>query len=138
MAFSSRELQLIKACYLIIFILIHLYICYLLFATDRTIAGIIWLIFGFILIAIMYPVFFPFGDPGAQWPPYVSACPDYLTMIRPGACVDFVGLGSQLSKSDPTLPPSTGDATKVFNSSGSLSQKAARSQQYELTWEGVT
>ena len=138
MAFSSRDLKLIKACYWIIFIMIHLYICYLLFATSRAIAGIMWLIFGFILLFIMYPVYFPFGDPGAQWPPYVSACPDYLTMIRPGACVDFVGLGSQLSKSDPSLPPASGDASRVFDSSGSLSQKAARSQQFDLSWEGVT
>ena len=137
MAFSARALQLIKALYWVFFICVHLYICYLLFATNRAIAGIMWLIFGFILLFIMYPVYFPFGDPGSQWPPYVSACPDYLTMIRPGACVDYVGLGSGLGKSDPNLPTADSDASKVFDSTGSPAQKAARTQQLGLSWEGV-
>jgi len=137
MAFSARALTLIKSLYWVIFTLAHLYICYLMFATNRAIAGIMWLIFGFILLFIMYPVYFPFGDPGAKWPPYVSACPDYLTMIRPGACVDYVGLNSSLSRSDPALPSADGDASKVFDSTGTPAQKAAKAQQFGLSWEGV-
>jgi len=138
MAFSARALKLLKSLYWVIFTLAHLYICYLLFATNRAIAGIMWLIFGFILLFIMYPVYFPFGDPGARWPPYVAGCPDYLTKIGPNSCVDYVGLNSSLlSKSDPSMPPTEGDSTKVFDTSGSLAQKAARTQQYGLSWEGV-
>jgi len=138
MAFSTRVLQLLKSLYWIILTLAHLYICYLLFATSRAIAGIIWLILGFMIIFVLYPVYFPPGDPGSHWPPYVAACPDYLTLIAPNKCADFVGLNSSLlKKSDPSLPPVPTDSSKVFDSSGTLAQKASRAQQYGLGWEGI-
>ena len=128
-----------KALYWIILTLAHLYVCYLLFATSRAIAGIVWLILGFLLIFIMYPVYFPPGDPGSQWPPYVSACPDYLTRIGPTACVDYVGLNTPLlKKSDPKLPPDVGDSTKVFDAAGSRAVKAAKVQQFGMSWEGIS
>jgi hypothetical protein len=138
MAFSTRTLQLLKSLYWILLSLVHLYICYLLFTSNRAITGIMWLIFGFMLLFIMYPVYFPPGDPGSHWPPYVSACPDYLTLVGPNACADFVGLNSPLlKKSDPSLPPALTDSSKVFDTSGPVSTKAARAQQYGLSWEGV-
>ena len=138
MAFSTRTLVLLKWLYWILLTLVHLYVCYLLFATNRAVAGILWLIFGFMLIFILYPVYFPPGDPGSHWPPYITACPDYLTRIAPNKCVDYVGLNSHLlKKSDPALPPALTDSTKVFDASGSTSQKAARAQQYGLSWEGI-
>jgi len=88
--------------------------------------------------AHLYPVYFPPGNPGSQWPPYIAACPDYLTMIAPNACVDYVGLHSSLlKKSDPANPPAPTDSTRVFNAGGSVSHKAARAQQYGLSWEGI-
>lgn len=138
MALSKQTLYLAKCLYWIILTLAHLYVCYLLFATNRVIAGILWLILGFILIAIMYPVFFPPGNPGSQWPPYIAACPDYMTMIGPNFCVDYVGLNSgTIKKSDPNTPPATTDSTRVFNSAGSVSQKATNAQQMNLSWEGI-
>jgi len=138
MAFSSRTLTLLKWLYWILMTMVHLYICYLLFAANKAIAGILWLIFGFMIIYIMYPVFFPPGDPGSQWPPYIAACPDYLSLIAPNACADFVGLNSPLlKKSDPAHPPPATDSTRVFDASGSVAVKAARAQQYGLSWEGI-
>jgi hypothetical protein len=137
MALSNNTLTLVKSLYWIIFTLLHLYICYILFSTSRAITGILWLILGFMLIYIMYAVYFPAGADN-KWPPYVTACPDYLTMIRPNQCVDFVGLNSPLlKKSDPANPPAAGDSAHIFDSSGSVQQKAARAQQYGLSWEGV-
>jgi hypothetical protein len=87
----------------------------------------------------MYPYFFAPGDPGSQWPPYIKGCPDYLTMIGPNACVDFVGLNSpKLKKSDPKMPPAITDPNYVFSSAGSMQQKAAAAQAYGLSWEGIT
>lgn len=138
MAFSSRVLTLLKSLYWILLTLVHLYICYILFASNKAITGIMWLIFGFMIMFIMYPVYFPPGDPGSHWPPYITACPDYLTRIGPNACADFVGLNSHLlKKADPALPPALTDSSKVFDASGSASQKAARAQQYGLSWEGI-
>jgi len=138
MALSKQTLYLAKCLYWILLTCAHLYICYILFVSNRAIAGILWLILGFILIGIMYPVYFPPGNPGSQWPPYIAACPDYLTMIAPNACVDYVGLHSSLlKKSDPANPPAPTDSTRVFNAGGSVSHKAARAQQYGLCWEGI-
>ena len=138
MAFSTRTLILLKWLYWILLTLVHLYICYILFASNKAIAGIMWLIFGFMLMFLLYPVYFPPGDPGSHWPPYVSACPDYLTMIGPNACVDYVGLNSHLlKKSDPAHPPVATDSSRVFDTSGSASVKASRVQQYGLSWEGI-
>jgi hypothetical protein len=138
MALSKQTLYLAKCLYWIILTLAHLYVCYILFATNRVIAGILWLILGFILIAIMYPVFFPPGNPGSQWPPYIAGCPDYMTMVGPNLCVDYVGLNSgKIKKSDPSAPPATTDSARVFNSGGSVSQKAANAQSMNLTWEGI-
>jgi hypothetical protein len=138
MAFSKSTLTLMKWLYWVILSAIHLFIVYILISSGRPIAGILWLVLGFLLIYIMYPVYFPPGDPGSQWPPYITACPDYLTMIAPNSCVDYVGLGSPvLKKSDPTNPPSLSDSQNIFNSSGSVAQKQARAQQYGLSWDGI-
>jgi hypothetical protein len=138
MATSTTALQVYKTVYWLLFTAIHIAITYTLFKMDRGIAAVIWMVIGFMLIFAMYSVYFPAGDPGSQWPPYVSGCPDYLTKLAPNACVDFVGLGSpQLKKSDPANPPGPADKEYIFDPSGTVAQKAARAQQYGLTWEGV-
>lgn len=138
MAFSGTTLTLMKSLYWILGLFVHLYICYLLFMNNRPIAGLLWLILGVMLLWLLFPVYFPYGDPGSHWPPYIRSCPDYLTLIAPNACVDYSGLNSPVLKpSDPANPPSPGDTQHVFDSSGSASQKAARAQQYGLTWEGI-
>jgi len=139
MAYSATTLKLLKSLYWLILTIVQLYICYLLIVSNRTITGIIWLILGFILIFVMYPVYFPMGDPGSQWPPYIAACPDYLSVLAPSLCVDYVGLHSPLlKKSDPANPPAASDSTRVFDASGPVSVKAARAQQYGLSWEGIS
>lgn len=138
MALSKQTLILTKWLYWIGLSLVQLYVVYMLFKTGRSLAAIIWLIFGFILIYLFYPVYFPRGDPGSHWPPYISACPDYLTRLAPDACVDYVGLNSPLlRRADPANPPAITDSQYVFNSAGTVSQKAARAQQYGLSWEGI-
>lgn len=138
MALGANELKLAKGLYWVLLTIAHLYLCYLLFINDRAIAGILWLVIGFLIIYVMYPVYFPNGAAGTRWPPYVTSCPDYLTLVAPNACADFVGLGSPLlKKSDPALPPSPSDSSHVFSAAGTVAEKAARAQQYGLSWEGI-
>lgn len=138
MAFSALTLKLLKSLYWILGLFAHLYITYLLFATGRAIAGVLWLIVGIMLLWLIYPVYFPFGDPGSHWPPYIRSCPDYLTQLYPNGCVDYAHLNSPLLKpSDPSNPPQRGDSQHIFDSSGTVQQKAARAQQYGLSWEGI-
>ena len=138
MALGKNEIRLAKWLYWIILLAAHLYVCYLLFTNNRPIAAIIWLILGFLLIYIMYPYYFPDNGNGRSWPPYIAACPDYLTLVGPNACVDFVGLNTPLlKKSEYDLPPALTDTTRVFDSTGTIQQKAAKAQQYGLSWEGI-
>lgn len=138
MALSTSELRLAKWLYWIILLGAHLFLCYTLYKSERPIAAIIWLILGALLIYIMYPYYFPNSGAGSQWPPYITACPDYLTVLAPNLCVDYVGLNSpRLQKSNPAAPPAPTDSTRVFNASGTIAQKAANAQSYGLTWEGV-
>lgn len=141
MAVSKSTLSLLKSLYWVVLTAVHLYMCYLLFSSDRAVAGVLWLIFGFVLIYIMYFVYFPAGDPGSSWPPYVTTCPDYLTSVSKTACMDFVGLNtSHVKKADPNHMPVPSDATYsqyVFNPTGSLADKTNRAQQYGLTWDGL-
>jgi hypothetical protein len=139
MALSKNALRIAKILYWVFTIAIHLVITYMLFVSNRAIAGILWLILGLLLIYIVYPFYFPPGDAGNQWPPYIAGCPDYLTMVGPNLCVDYVGLGSpRIQKSDPTLPPPpASDTAHVFNATGSVHDKAQKAQQYGLSWEGI-
>jgi hypothetical protein len=142
MAMSRNTLTLMKWLYWIFTVAIHLYICYILFVSDRAIVGILWLISGFLLLYIMYFVYFPSSSSGSTWPPYIRPCPDYLTQITPSACMDLVGLSSpKLKKANRDMLPKPSDPdyqSYVFDPTGNMSQKVARSNQYGLTWEGVT
>ena len=139
MAVSARTLIFLKVLYWLILSAAHLYACYLLLSSERPIAGILWLFFGFFLLYVMYFVYFPLGDQDSVWPPYISSCPDYLTLVAPYKCVDYVGLHSPLLRSsDPTLPPSLTDSARIFDASGTKAEKAARALQYGLSWSGLT
>ena len=141
MAVSLNTLKFLKSLYWIIFTALHLYVCYMLFMSERVVTCVLWFFFGFILIFVMYFVYFPLGDSDSSWPPYISTCPDYLTVVSPSACMDFVGLNSPLlKKADPTNMPSptAADSSKyIFNPSGTNTDKARKAQQYGLTWEGI-
>jgi hypothetical protein len=141
MAVSKNTLSLLKSLYWVILVFAHLWLCYKLFTTDHAITGVLWLILGFILIYIMYFFYFPPGDPGSSWPPYISTCPDYLTSVNPSVCMDFVGLNSpHLKQADPAHMPQPSDANYsqyVFDPRGSKADKTHKAQQYGLTWDGL-
>jgi hypothetical protein len=141
MAISNNTMRFLKGLYWILVITLHIYICYQLFLSERVITCALWFVAGFILIVIMYSIYFPQGADDSSWPPYVSTCPDYLTVVSPTACMDFVGLNSPLlKKADPTnmpAPTSSDSSQYVFNPTGSAAEKARKAQQYGLTWEGI-
>jgi len=129
-----------KALYWIVGIFMHLWLCYLLFVSNRAITGVVWLILGLLLLVIMYMYYFPPGDPGSSWPPYVTYCPDYMTRVSDSVCMDFVGLNSQIQKADPANPPRPADVQYnryVFDPRGNVSQKVANARAKGLTWEGL-
>jgi hypothetical protein len=138
-AYSTRTLTFLKSLYWIFWICVQLVVVYLLFTTDRAITALLWLVLGFILLFLMYGVYFPAGDAESQWPPYIRGCPDYLTQIAPGKCVDYQGIAGStiLKKSDPAHPPNLNDSTHVFDATGTKDQKANKASAYGLSWEGI-
>ena len=141
MAVSSNTLKFIKGLYWVLFTAIHLFVCYKLFLAEHVITCVLWFVFGFILIFAMYFIYFPQVESDSSWPPYVSTCPDYLSVVSPTACMDFVGINSAiLKKADPkNMPPLTSpeSAKYIFNPVGNVAEKARKAQQYGLTWEGI-
>ncbi len=141
MPVSKNTLYFAKIAYWMILSIAILVLTYMLITSGRSVAAILWLVFGFMLAYIVYPYYFPPGTGSGQWPPYVTACPDYLTMVGPNVCMDFVGLGSTLlKKADRTNPPQPTDqdyAKYVFNGAGTLAEKTSRAQQYGLSWQGI-
>ena len=139
MAVSKKAIQFAEWIYWIGSVIAVLSISVALFKTQRPIAAMVWSIAGLMMVYIFYAIFFPASTKAETWPPYISSCPDYLTLLRPNQCVDFVGLNSPLLiKSDPAHPPPASAGSKViFDSSGSSAQKTARAQQYGLSWEGI-
>ena len=139
MAKSSKATTFAIWGYWIVLVLALIGVSAVLFKTQRPIAALIWVLAGLMLIYIFYPIYFPMDVRAVTWPPYISSCPDYLTLLRPNQCVDFVGLNSPLlNKSDPNNPPpANGGSTVIFDSSGTSAQQTARAQQYGLSWEGL-
>lgn len=90
----------------------------------------------------------------SDWPPYRTACPDFMTMLEPpgsagpgsaGKCVDFVGVSYHniLKRSDPGNPPDESDpAYRDFIFSVSPRQrdkeKATSALARNLAWQGYT
>jgi hypothetical protein len=142
MAISKTSLKFAKIVYWLLMSVGVIALTYMLFKAKHAIAGILWLVFGFMLVYIMYPFYFPPGTGAGQWPPYIAACPDYLTLQNNMTdCMDFVGLGATgLSKANRTQPPAPGSTDYnqyVFRNTGTTAEKVARAQQYGLSWQGL-
>jgi hypothetical protein len=82
------------------------------------------------------------------WPPYYSACPDYLTFMGQSPkngkamCVDFVGVVRRdgMKKSDPLLPPRPEETDYIFltNPADSTNKKCNDALGRGLSWSGIT
>jgi hypothetical protein len=142
MPVSQNTLRFAKILYWLLMSVMVLYVTYLLITSNRSVAAILWLVFGFMLVYIVYPYYFPPGTGAGQWPPYITVCPDYLTLTGTTDCMDFVGAGSTtLKKANRANPPRATDpdySQYVFNNTGSLADKASKARQYGLSWLGIT
>lgn len=106
---------------------------------------------GFLVLFWMYYVRWFVADSQfvyPTWPPFLSACPDYLTFMGrdPASgrsmCVDFVGVSRRngLKKADILLPPKAQDRDYIFltNPSDSTEKKCNDAIGRGLSWSGIT
>jgi hypothetical protein len=94
---------------------------YVVYKQGKQIEAILLAIIGCLAIFYYWIKFFrlPPSEANDVWPPFVSTCPDYLTLVSPfstnaneAVCIDFVGVSLKptiMKKSDPNKMPRAGD-----------------------------
>jgi hypothetical protein len=92
---------------------------YIVIKQGKQIEALLLFLIGMAAISYYWIKWFKVSKDAAalMWPPFISTCPDYLTLITPtdgsGAyCLDFVGISinpSIMMKSDPHNPPKASD-----------------------------
>lgn len=97
-----------KYAYWIIGMALLLYGCYYLYNVMMRPVAAILVFMGGVLALYFYWVKWFVMSSKAQWPPYQSICPDYLTPLAPGTggevkCLDFVGVSrnNRIKVADP-------------------------------------
>jgi hypothetical protein len=100
-----------KRLYWVVGIIALVLVCMLLFKQNKQIASVLVFMGGIIALYFYYIKWFLIPEAHPGWPPYVTPCPDFLTLIdpgdpstgKPGKCIDYVGVSAngRLKKIDP-------------------------------------
>ena len=128
----------------------------LLYRSERVIAAVAILIL-FILVFTFFGLrWFKYGvsmnsmNAGETYPPVINTCPDYMTLTKKSdgtteACIDTVGLGTQISTWRKGTTPTTATTNHYFDhvyKAGIPKAEIAGLKGYAngkgLTWEGIT
>jgi hypothetical protein len=99
-----------KRLYWIVAIIALISVCMMLFKQNKQVAAVLVFLGGLMAAYFYYVKWFVIPDSRPGWPPYVTPCPDFLTLMDPGdptkgksgRCVDFVGVSANgmLAKTD--------------------------------------
>ena len=121
MGFTPATRLLIERAYLFLTPILLGIGCYLLYKQGKQIESVLILLIGWSAIFYYWIKYFkiPSMTAQTQWPPFVSTCPDYLTLVSPNVtgattatCMDFVGISmkpSAMFKADPNNIPTVSD-----------------------------
>ena len=128
----------------------------LLYRSERVIAAVAILIL-FILIFTFFGLrWFKYGvasnsmNADATYPPVINTCPDYMSLTKKSdgttdACIDTVGLGTQISTWTKGTTPTTATTNHYFEyiykpgmSKAEINGLRGHANGKGLTWEGVT
>jgi hypothetical protein len=92
---------------------------YMVYKQGKQIEAVLLALIGFAAVFYYWIKFFkmPPSQANDVWPPFVSTCPDYLTLITSPSdgesyCMDFVGVSlnpAMMKKTDPNNIPTTAD-----------------------------
>jgi hypothetical protein len=117
---------------------------YVLYKMNFQIAAVLVFLGAILALFYYYVKWFQLPSQTGTWPPYVTPCPDFLTVSDSGTtsgfakCIDTVGVSAngQLQVADPTNTKHLSDPKYYFSIDRSktttdLCQSAA---QYGLTW----
>jgi hypothetical protein len=118
-------------------------IAYVLYKMNFQIAAVLVFLGAVIALFYYYVKWFQIPSNTATWPPTTTPCPDFLTLVSPGVCMDFVGVSSngRLKKSNPTRSAEQGSdpqyAFKIDTSKGATTDLCQKASEYGLTWSSI-
>ena len=159
MALSPDTLKILENVYWFLSSAFVGIIAYVNWKMNKQIEAVLLFIIGAAAIFYYWIKWFKIPNTDDDWPPYVSPCPDYLTLVGPettGAdkpvCMDFVGVSTQpmvLKRTNPKQIPQASDSD--FSEFAFIVELPTPEQTQEdynkttclkvqskgLTWEGV-
>jgi hypothetical protein len=134
--------------YWIVGLVVTVGVCYQLNKMNFQMAAIF--VFLGLVLALYYYFVKWFALPSATqtWPPYTTPCPDFLTLVDPGAksgisrCLDYVGVSSngRIKKADPSKAlAQMNDSQYVFMIDRSKKNQdlCGLAQTYGLSWSSI-
>lgn len=128
---------------------------YVLYNTmNRPVAGVLVFLAGVLALFFYYTKWFVLAEKANVWPPFQTPCPDYLTLMSPGAnlqggdgsqmkdkykCLDFVGVSRNglLKRANPeSANMQINQPEYAFNVDPTMSRAALQdnANRYGLTW----
>lgn len=120
MAFSPATLKILENVYWFISAFLLGAGVYVTWKKNKQIEAVLLSIIGIAAIFYYWIKWFKIPGTDNMWPPYITPCPDYLTLVSPEAtgsktavCMDFVGVSLQplvFRKTDPNNIPQSADA----------------------------
>ena len=123
---------------------------YVLYKMNYQIAGVLTFLGCILALFYYYVKWFQIPSKTNTWPPYKTACPDFLTIADAGAttgiakCIDYVGVSAngRLQKADPTKTYTHTDPVNAkyyfpINKNDKNTDLCQSASDYGLTWSTI-
>jgi hypothetical protein len=158
MAFTPATMAILEKVYLFFSIFLLGIAIYLIYKQGKQIEAVLLTIIGAAAIFYYWIKWFRIKQADAIWPPYISPCPDYLSLVSPAVtgddrpvCMDFIGVTTMplvFKKTSREAVPKITDKIyddQVFKVPARGDMKpdehnkaiCDKVKSYGLTWEGV-
>ena len=123
MAFTPATMLILERIYLFFATFFLGIAVYLIYKQNKQIEAVLLTIIGGAAIFYYWIKWFKIKQESSIWPPYISPCPDYLSMVSPAVtgdstpvCMDFIGVTSLplvFKKTNPDAIPKVTDPSYV-------------------------
>jgi hypothetical protein len=119
MAFSPGTMKILEKIYWFVGAFLLGIGVYIIWKQHKQVEAVLLTIIGAAALFYYWIKWFKVKNTADQWPPYISSCPDYLTLLSADmtgdskpVCMDFVGVTRQpnvFKKADPSQIPQAKD-----------------------------
>ena len=159
MAFSPATMKVLENVYWVVSVFMLGIGVYIIWKQNKQIEAVLLTIIGLTAIFYYWIKWFKVKSKDDIWPPYVSPCPDYPTLVSPqttggadAVCMDFVGVSRQplvFKKAKANQIPQASDADfeefvfRLDKRNGSMTPEdynkavCLKVQSKGLSWSGV-